>query len=99
MTIERIIGSNGETFDIIKLTDNEMSELNRCHEILRSRFERKGHIYTNEQRELCEWWLQGILRFEGVEKMISMAESAPFHSHSNLVVTGYAEIKEMESNE
>ena len=94
MTIERIVEPDGSIHDKIKLTDEENTEIDRCHDILRLRFQQRGEEYTAEQQKMCEWWLQGILRFEGVKKMVCMAENAPFHEQKKLVACGYAEVKE-----
>lgn len=79
MKITREIDCNGAIHDIIELTTEENDAIDQCHEILRARFEERGEPYGRRQKEVCEWWLQGIIRYEGMEKMISFAKNAPFH--------------------
>lgn len=95
MTIEVEADRNGGTRGSIKLTAEEDAAIDRCHEILKARFEERGEPYSRGQKEMCEWWLQGILRFEGLEKMVSMVETAPFSSKKELVACGYAEVREV----
>lgn len=95
MKINRRIGVNGEIFDSIRLSQSDNAAIDRCHEILRKRFEKHGASYDEAQKNMCEWWLLGLLRYEGKQKMIDMAESAPFRSKRKLSVCGYAETKEV----
>lgn len=92
MTIERIVGLDGAIHDKISTTKEENAAIDYCHEILRQRFEARDEEYAKEQKELCEWWLQGWLRFEGMERMIDMAQNAPFRHRKCEVMGGYAAI-------
>lgn len=78
MTIDREIDCTGAIHDSIKLTADESVALDKCHGILRERFEQMGEPYDRARKEMCEWWLLGLLRFEGAEKMADMAKNAPF---------------------
>jgi hypothetical protein len=95
MTIARQIGHDGSTHDIISMTAEECVAVDKCHEIIRKRFSEKGEPYDEAQRERCEWWLLGLLRYEGLEKMVKMAETAPFSGKKKIVTVGYAETKEV----
>lgn len=83
MKVDRRGDSNGGIYDTIKLTVDEEAALDRCHEILRQRFANEGEPYDRAQKEICEWWLMGLLRFEGTEKMEKMAKNAPFPKRSS----------------
>ncbi len=92
MTIDRTVNDNGAIFDKVKLTTDEISTLDHCHEILRKRFEERGEPYTDDHRERCEWWLEGLLRFDGIEKMVEAAQNAPFPKKKKVIYVGYASV-------
>lgn len=94
MTIDREVDRNGGIRDTIRLTDGENAAIGECHRILEERFRAHGETYDVHRKKMCEWWLLGLLRFEGVEKMADMARSSPFHDKKRLVAVGYAEVKE-----
>lgn len=79
MTINRLIEPDGSINDHIYITKTESDAIDHCHEILKIRFIERGELYTEVQRERCEWWLQGILRYDGVKQMICAAKNAMFH--------------------
>lgn len=94
MTIDREVDRNGGIRETIRLTDDENAAIKECHSILEERVRAHGETYDGHWKKMCEWWLLGILRFEGAEKMVDMARNAPFHDKKRLVAVGYAEVKE-----
>lgn len=90
MKIDREIGSNGEIFDTIRLSHSEETAVDWCHEVLRWRFEENGACYDKAQKGLCEWWLLGVLRYEGKQKMIEMVQNTPFCTGKGMPMRGYA---------
>lgn len=95
MTIDRQIGRDGSTHDIISMTVEERVAVDKCHEIIRERFMEKGEPYDKARCEMCEWWLLGLLRYEGAQKMVKMAETAPFSEKKRMVAIGYAKMQEV----
>ena len=71
--MEIYINDNG--FENIRLSNKENKKLEHCHNIIEDRFMRKGVLYTDSLKERCEWCLLGILRFNGIEKMIDVAKN------------------------
>lgn len=69
----------------LELLACEIEALDKCHSILEGRFNEAGITYDKTQKERCEWWLLGILRFDGLEKMMWMAKNAPFKQRRKLI--------------
>ena len=56
--------------ETIVLTTEESDALEQCHDILRERYEELGELYDKENQDRCEWWLLGILKFDGIDKLM-----------------------------
>ena len=93
MRIERKIGELGEITDIIHLDNSEVEALDQAHEIIRERCLQEGVPYD---KEAVEYWLEGILRCEGVDKVLHMARNAPFARKNTTRSVGYAGTTEVE---
>ncbi|MBE6666894.1 MAG: hypothetical protein E7607_01095 [Ruminococcaceae bacterium] len=93
MRVERKIGKFGEITDIIHLDNSEVEALDQAHEIIRERCLQEGVPYD---KEAIEYWLEGILRCEGVDKVLHMARNAPFARKKTTRSVGYAGKTEVE---
>lgn len=80
------INRNSESCSKITLSAEETAAIDRCHEILKVRYKEAGFSYNVEQKNRCEWWLLGILRFEGMESMVNTARTAPFHENKRWLI-------------
>ena len=92
MRVERKIGKLGEITDIIHLDNSEVEALDQAHEIIRERCLKEGVLYD---KEAIEYWLEGILRCEGVDKVLHMARNAPFARKKMTRSAGYADTTEV----
>ena len=93
MRIERKVGELGEITDIIHLDNSEVEALDQAHEIIRERCLQEGVPYD---KEAVEYWLEGLLRCEGVDKVLHMARNAPFARKKTTRSVGYAGTTEVE---
>ncbi len=89
MTIERRIEENGAITDVITLTDEENKSLAHAHAIVEARYKELGLEQGLWEKEHLEYALRGLLRFEGVEAMLSWAKTAIIRKGKSSTPRGY----------
>lgn len=88
MKIERNVDmKTGVTKDRVTLTPEEDAAMETAHEIIKARAAAEKAAYDEEK---VEWCLLGLLRAEGVEKMLERAKTAPFQRRLPKYQTGYS---------
>lgn len=75
MTIERIVRDDGGITEKVTYTPEELAALDQAETLIAERAMRENGVYDSQYHS---WWLQGILRREGLEGMLHWARTAPF---------------------
>jgi len=89
MTVERRVEKNGAITDIITITDDENAAIDQAHSIVAERYKSLGLEQTAWEKEHLEYAFQGILRFEGVERMLDWARTAIISKGKSSTPRGY----------
>lgn len=89
MTIERRAEKHGAITDIITITDEENAAIDQAHAIVAKRYKDLGLEQTAWEKEHLAYVLQGILRFEGVERMLNWASTAIISKGKSSTPRGY----------
>lgn len=77
MKIDCITDAQGRTTEKIHLTEEENKAVDMAHEIVAERGKQLGIAWTKEDVEHHEFMFLGILRYEGIEKLLNFARTAP----------------------
>ena len=89
MNIERKIEKNGAITDIITLTEEENRAMDKAHEIVAERYKQLGLVQSSYEKESLEYALLGKLRFEGIQDMLSWANTATISNGKSSITRGY----------
>ena len=89
MKIERKIDELGRTTDAIRLEAEEEKALDLAHSIVAERSNAAGIVFDTADKEYHEWMFLGILRFEGVEALLTFARTAEIGRPKRQRIRGY----------
>lgn len=76
MEIRVEIDKNGARTDHVTLTDEENKAVDEAHKIVAERCKELGLTQSTWETEHLEYYLLGLLRFEGMDSMLHHARTA-----------------------
>lgn len=91
MFIKRIVDPvTGATGDVVTFTAEEESALEEAKDIVAARYRELGLDQDQWSEQQLGYMLWGILRFEGIEKMLEWARTAKISQGKQILPRGYA---------
>lgn len=96
MVISRKFDENGAIIEKVELSDADNEAIEAAHKILEERCAAAEVDYGVEQREWMEWCFLGALRIGGIPELMRYVREAKICGTKKPVITGYAEVVEME---